>query len=411
MIDRALVVWWDRNVVGLLTQDRSGDLSFGYDPAWVSGDNRPLSRSLPLRDESFNRAACRPFFGGLLPEADQRQGAAAALGVSVANDFALLDRLGGDVAGAIMLLPPGQNPPERSTTGAPRVLSNGALADILARLPGRPLLAGEDGLRLSLAGAQAKIPVVLVEGNPALPAPGQPTTHIIKPEIERFAGSVQNEAWCMTLAARVGLPTAHAEARQAEGHPYLLVERYDRVITEGGITLRLHQEDACQALGVPPERKYAAEGGPAFRDLFALTRGYVRVPALAVLNLVDVAIFNLVIGNADAHGKNFSFVLDDRGPRLAPFYDLLSTIQWPALASRMAMRLGSAGTIDEVTKDTWKAFAESAGITYPLLRQRIARVTTSIISAIDTMSSDTAVGEALAKMVMLRADRVRYSVA
>ncbi len=411
MTDRALVVWWDQAVVGLLTQDRSGDLSFGYDPAWVSGDNRPLSRSLPLRDEPFNRATCRPFFGGLLPEADQRQGAAAALGVSVANDFALLDRLGGDVAGAIMLLPPGQDPSERSTTGAPRVLSDGALADILTRLPGRPLLAGEDGLRLSLAGAQAKIPVVLVDGNPALPAPGQPTTHIIKPEIERFAGSVQNEAWCMTLAARVGLPTAHAEARQAEGHPYLLVERYDRVTTEGGITSRLHQEDACQALGVPPERKYAAEGGPAFRDLFALTRGYVRVPASAVLNLVNVAIFNLVIGNADAHGKNFSFVLDDRGPRLAPFYDLISTIQWPALASRMAMRLGSAGTIDEVTRDTWKAFAESAGITYPLLRQRIGRVTTSLVDAIDTMPSDTAVGEALAKMVMLRADRVRYSVA
>jgi hypothetical protein len=135
------------------------------------------------------------------------------------------------------------------------------------------------------------------------------------------------------------------------------------------------------------------------------------LPAPAVLNLIDVAIFNLVIGNADAHGKNFSFVLDDRGPRLAPFYDLLSTIQWPALASCLAMRLGSAGTIDEVIKDTWRAFAERAGITYPLLRQRIARVATSIINAIDTMPSDTAVGEALAKMVMLRADRVRYSVA
>ncbi len=226
---------------------------------------------------------------------------------------------------------------------------------------------------------------MLVDGNPALPAPGQPTTHIIKPEIERFAGSVQNEAWCMTLAARVGLPTANAEARQAESHPYLLVDRYDRLNTAGGITLRLHQEDACQARGVPPERKYAAEGGPGFRDLFALTRAYVRVPAPAVLDLIDGAIFNLVIGNADAHGKNFSFVLDDHGPRLAPFYDLLSTIQWPALASRLAMRLGSAGTIDEVTKDTWRAFAESAGITYALLRQRIARVTTSIVSAIGTM--------------------------
>jgi serine/threonine-protein kinase HipA len=151
------------------------------------------------------------------------------------------------------------------------------------RLIGRPLLAGNDGLPLSLAGARAKISVALVDGRAALPKPGQPTTQIIKPEIERSAGSVQNEAWCMTLAPRVGPPTAHEEVRQAEGHPYLLVERYDCVSTAGGITLRLHQEGACQALGAPPEGKYAAEGGPAFRDLFVLTRGYAKVPAPAVL--------------------------------------------------------------------------------------------------------------------------------
>lgn len=197
---------------------------------------------------------------------------ASILGVSAANEFALLDRLGGDVAGALSLLSEGEAPPSPAHFDTPPPpLSEADFAAILDRLPLRPMLAGEAGLRLSLAGAQAKLPVVLVDGCPALPRPGEATTHIVKPEIPRFAGSVENEAWCMALAREVGLDVADAQARQAAGRPYLLVTRYDRARWDGG-TLRLHQEDAAQALGVPSERKYAAEGGTAFRDLFALTR-------------------------------------------------------------------------------------------------------------------------------------------
>jgi serine/threonine-protein kinase HipA len=405
-MERTLIVWWGTAEVGKLVQDRHGDLSFAYSPAWLSSPApRPISRSLRLQEPSFDRRQCRPFFGGLLPEANQRIGVAGALGVSPANEFALLDRLGGDVAGALSLLHEGERPPSPAPVPASVPIGDTAFAAILDQLPRRPMLAGEEGLRLSLAGAQAKLPVVLVDGRPALPSPGQPTTHIVKPEIARFPGSVANEAWCMALAARVGLDAAQAEAREAEGRPYLLVTRYDRQAHDGAIA-RVHQEDACQALGVTAERKYASEGGPAFRDLFALTRSYVRTPALDVLKLVDAAIFNLAIGNADAHGKNFSFLLDARGPRLAPLYDLLSTIAWPELSPRSAMRVGRAGKIDELDGEAWTRFAADAGITLPFLRRRGA----ALIGAVERSSGDVSGPDDLRQRTALRASMIRQSL-
>lgn len=406
MNDRTLIVWWSDAQVGRLVQDRHGDLSFAYDAKWLANPAaRPISRSMPLQEVPFDRRECRPFFGGLLPEEGQRTGAAGALGVSPANEFALLDRLGGDVAGALSLLHEDEKPPSPALPGAVEPLDDTAFAAILDQLPRRPLLAGEEGLRLSLAGAQAKLPVVLVDGRPALPSPGQPTTHIVKPEIPRFPGSVANEAWCMALATQVGLDVAPAEAREADGRPYLLVTRYDRELRDGRIA-RVHQEDACQALGVSPERKYAAEGGPAFRDLFALTRGYVRTPATDVLKLVDAAIFNLAIGNADAHGKNFSFLLDTPGPRLAPLYDLLSTIAWPELSSRLAMRVGRAGTIEELDGEAWTRFAADAGITLPFLRRR----TTALAVALERSSGALPGPDDLRQRTALRAGLLRQSL-
>lgn len=404
MAERALIVWWDGLRVGTLTQDRHGDLAFTYDAAWLEDVSaRALSRSLPLRAAPFDRRECRPFFGGLLPEAEQRRAAAGALGVSGQNEFALLDGLGGDVAGALTLLPDGVTAELLAPMGS-TPLGEDALAALLEGLPERPMLAGASGLRLSLAGAQVKLPVVLVGGNPALPAPGQPTTHIIKPEIRRFPGSVANEAWCMALAAAIGLDVAPAEPRMAGTIPYLLVTRYDRAAADGAI-VRVHQEDACQALGIPSERKYAKEGGPGFRDLFALTRDYVRQPAVDVLKLIDVAILNLAIGNADAHGKNFSFLLDAQGPRLAPFYDLLATIAWPTLDARLAMRVGRAGTVEELGATAWERFAADAGVTLPFLRRRIRSVTDAIGAAISAGALHF-----LSEQTTRRAELVRQSL-
>ena len=226
---RILDVWWDQRLVGQLTQNQHGELGFAYATEWVSDDKaQPLSASLPKRTEPFSRRECRPFFGGLLPEESQRDAAAQALGVSRGNDFALLDRLGGDVAGALQLLPPGEVPPDPVLDQRSSPLDDAGLIRILDALPIRPLLAGEDGLRLSLAGAQSKVPVVLVDGEVALPAPGQPTTHILKPPISRFNATTENEAFVMRLAAAIGLNVAPVQPRVVRDRTFLLVKRYER---------------------------------------------------------------------------------------------------------------------------------------------------------------------------------------
>jgi serine/threonine-protein kinase HipA len=392
MTARVLNVWWDRRIVGQFTQDRHGDIGFAYCETWLDDeDTLPLSASLPKRAERFSRRECRPFFGGLLPEENQRLVAAQALGVSPANDFALLDRLGGDVAGALQLLPEDQEPIEAGPLAEqqPSPLDEAGIVRILDALPTRPLLAGQEGLRLSLAGAQPKLPLVLIDGQLALPVPGQATTHILKPPIARFPGTTENEAFVMRLAAAIGLGVAPVEPRSANGRPFLLVERYDRYRDADGLVHRIHQEDFCQALGVPPESKYASEGGPTFKECFELLRRVSARPATDVLKLLDAAIFNLVVGNADAHGKNFSILYDDHGPRMAPLYDLLSTVAYADLSPKMSMRIGKRATLAEMDADGWQTFAKEAGVGLPLVRRRITNLVDSTAETVTRVLEDT----------------------
>jgi serine/threonine-protein kinase HipA len=176
-----------------------------------------------LRKERFKRNECRGFFAGILPEESKREIIARNLGISARNDYAMLEQIGGECAGAVTFIPAGENLPERKYGYRP--VSSQELAAILKELPKRPLLAGEDGIRLSLAGAQDKV-AVRIEGNDiSLPLGGAPSTHILKPAVERFAGVVFNEAFCMRLAAVAGLPAAKVEPRIVEDIEYLLVER------------------------------------------------------------------------------------------------------------------------------------------------------------------------------------------
>jgi serine/threonine-protein kinase HipA len=410
---RTLDVWWDGRLVGQLTQDQYGELGFTYAPEWLGDEGTPpLSASLPKRVESFIRRECRPFFGGLLPEESQRDAVAQALGVSRGNDFALLDRLGGDVAGALQLLPPGEMPTVPDTDQRATPLDDRGLIRVLDALPLRPLLAGEEGLRLSLAGAQSKVPVVLVNGAVALPAPGQPTTHILKPPISRFSATTENEAFVMRLAAAIGLDVASVEPRVVRDRTFLLVKRYDRATSEDGNVRRIHQEDFCQALGVPPETKYATEGGPTLKDCFALLRRAAARPAVDVLKLLDAVIFNVIAGNADAHGKNFSILYGDEGPCLAPLYDLLATVAYPDLSPKFAMRIGKRATLEELDAKGWAAFAADAGLGLPLVRRRLRELCERTIAAaretadaLCAQGVDEIVLGRLSDMVRDRADR------
>jgi len=376
---RILVAWWDERIVGQLTQNQHGELSFVYAPAWLADSHTPpLSASLPKRQKAFLKRQCRPFFAGLLPEQGQREIVAKLLGVSSANDFSLLDRLGGEVAGAIELLPLGMQPSILPSPQSTKWLDDTALLKLLDDLPRRPFLAGETGLRLSLAGAQPKLPVVLVDNAVALPAPGQPTTHILKPPIERFNGTTENEAFVMRLARAVGLNVANVEPRVICGRKFLLIERYDRFFDADGRVQRIHQEDFCQAIGIPPEKKYAIEGGPAVVDCFKLVRECSSVPGPDVIELLNATVFNVLVGNNDAHGKNFSILYRSGTPRLAPLYDLLSTAFYPELSAVFAMKIGRRSTLGELDAKGWERFAEDAGIGWPLVRQRVGEMAAKI---------------------------------
>jgi len=249
------------------------------------------------------------------------------------------------------------------------------------------LAGGEDGLRLSLAGAQSKLPVVYRDGEIALPAPGQPTTHILKPEIARFDGTTENEAFCMRLARAIGLDVADVQYRNVGNKRFLLIERYDRQAGEDGKTIRLHQEDFCQALGFTSARKYASDGGPVFRDCFALVRRVTTRPAAETLKLLDAAVFNAIIGNADAHAKNFSLLyLPDR-TQLAPLYDLLSTVAYPDLSQRFAMKIGGRRTLEELYPADLEKFAKDIEIRAPFVRRRMEEIAEAVVGKSDGVSS------------------------
>ncbi len=375
--------------VGTLKQTPSGLLQFSYAEAWL---NKPaamvLSRSLPLQSEVFPDHATRPFFAGLLPEEQPRKTIAKIFGISVTNDFAMLERIGGECAGAVSLLDEGVAP-TGTKASRHRELTKAELNQIVDQLPDRPLMAGEQGLRLTLAGAQDKLPIIIVSNKIGLPLDGTPSTHILKPEPHNFPGLATNEVFCMTLARAVGLNTPPVEYRLMGNKPCLLVQRYDRTTDENGSTTRLHQEDFCQALGLPPDQKYQIEGGPTLGDCISLLRNWSTAPVLDIPHFINGQIFNVLIGNADAHGKNFSFLYLGGERRLAPYYDLVSTLAWPNLTKQLAMKIGGCNSVNAFTIGDWKKMAKINGLGWPMIKERMAESCQRVLMKLDEVQTQT----------------------
>jgi serine/threonine-protein kinase HipA len=273
-------------------------------------------------------------------------------------------------------------------------------------------MAGEAGIRLSLAGAQDKIAVRLEGETICLPLNGAPSTHILKPQIERFEGLVFNEKLCMDLAAAVGIPTARTRMGMAEGIHYILVERYDRLNIPSAnagqhLLLREHQEDFCQALGIVSEHKYQNEGGPSLKQCFELVRNTSSVPLVDLQSLLSAAIFNLLIGNNDAHGKNFSLLYKmDGQTRLAPLYDLVSTAAYPELSSRMAMKIGGEYEPERVGPDQVGKLAVEAALSVPMVRNRVTELSDSVIAALPATTPEMPFSFALAGQIKNRCQRI-----
>ncbi|EFI34236.1 HipA N-terminal domain protein [Desulfonatronospira thiodismutans ASO3-1] len=381
-MDESLLVYFNETLTGKLWLGENRTYHFRYFPEWLRDPHSiPLSVSLPLQDVTNSGDAVKFFFANILPEGSVRDRVAAKLGLSTENIFSLLRELGGDCAGAISLYPEGALLPERQK--AYRKLSALELEKIAADLPKRPLLAGEDGLRLSLAGAQDKLPLRFDGKSFYLPVGGAPSTHIFKPSIPHLKRTVFNEAFCMALARASGLPAPECTVLNLGSNHALLVARYDRLVDYEEIR-RVHQEDFCQALGQSPEIKYEAEGGPGLKDCSDLLRRHSASPARDLMLLLRWTLFNVLLGNADAHAKNLSLLYDQgKAPRLAPFYDLISTLMYQELSRKLAMKIGGENRPEWLMNRHWCRMAEELDLKPKFVLDELGLFCQAVREAVD----------------------------
>lgn len=339
----------------------NGKMEFTYD----ENAQKPISLSLPLQKEPFKEKVCRAFFGGLLPEnPNMRELLAKKYNINVNDDFKLLKEIGRDCAGALSfheMTEPQKSYQMLKIEGS--ILSDEELTKYLRELPYRPYL----GKRLSLAGAQEKTAVCVINGKIALPNDDIPTTHIIKTALPKYVQSIQNEYICMKVAKEIGLEVAEVEIRKVGEIEFLLVERFDRKYSNNLECERILQEDFAQSLGIQARDKYKV----TFKDCLKVLNK-TATPANSKLRFVRQVIFNYLIGNTDAHAKNFSVYLTNDGITLTPAYDLLCSSIYDC-DQRIAMKIGKARYYSDVTEKDWEIFAQDLDISHKLVQAELER--------------------------------------
>ncbi|MGI8610449.1 MAG: HipA domain-containing protein [Candidatus Dormibacteria bacterium] len=356
-----LALWLYGRRVALVFEDRRRlRLAYTQEALDAYPPGTPLlSLSLPLTSASFPNSAARSFLDGLLPEGDARRVIAEDLGVRADDTMALARSVGRESAGALVIQADGDPEPVPSTTLTAEPIDDAQLATLVAKLRSAPLGLGPR-VRVSLAGVQEKLLLTrLTDGTWGRPVDQTPSTHILKPGSARYPQMVGNEAFCMRLARGLGTKVAEISTTvTTAGQELLVVTRYDRLGAQDGGVQRLHQEDFCQALGLPPARKYQEDGGPSLRQVAAVLRA--NDPD-SLEDLVRAVTLNVLIGNGDAHGKNFSLLHDESGRlRLAPMYDLLSTMVYGD--RRNAMYIDDVRRADRVTAHRILNEADSWGL-------------------------------------------------
>jgi serine/threonine-protein kinase HipA len=318
-----------------------------------------LSVALPLTDVHFAQGPTRAFLDGLLPEGESRRVIAEDFNLRATDTYGLIRALGRDCAGAIIVQPSGEPPPPDASTTTADPLNDDALADLVKNLRSAPL-GVSDRVRISLAGVQEKLLLTrMPDGRWGRPVDGTPSTHILKPEIRDYPNTVQNETFCMRLARSLGLETAEVETTEIAGRRLIVVRRYDRMIGEDGSVQRIHQEDFCQATSMLPKQKYQEEDGPSLLKLSEVLRS-VAVPG-SVEALLSATIANVLVGNGDAHAKNFSLLHHRDGKiTLAPLYDVMSSLYYND--DRLAMYIDDVRLTNRVSGDRLANEAMSWGI-------------------------------------------------
>jgi len=383
-----LPVYFEQRLVGRIDVDKSGP-GFTYNPDWVALRGAfPISITMPLKTDRIASDVFLPWAANLLPESEQLRTLGQLLGLSRADVIGLLSAIGGDTAGALSIGQPGRT----ATVQWRSVETTDELERLIDGLPGKPFLVGEEGVSMSLAGAQTKLAAAVDEaGRISIPMNGSPSTHILKPDVPQLCGSIYNEAFCLTLARRVNLPAPCVATGRAGNRTYLLVERYDRRY-QSGRWRRLHQEDYCQALGKPPSAKYESNltgiGGPTLKEMFALTRRHM--PPTEILRLLDRVIFNVLACNTDAHAKNYSVMIGGNGGSLAPTYDVMCGEVWENVTKNLVHKIGGSNRGEQLQAKHWQQFARECGLNPKQVLDRVGTLARSVISQVAAVEFEVA---------------------
>lgn len=364
--------------VGTITRTRSGSLSFEYADSWLAtGGGFALATSLPLRPGALETA----YFRNLLPEAGARELIARSAGISPGNDFAFLRIFGADCAGSLEITDPDEGP-QASAAGDILPLTGEDGAKLATESGFASFFHPERRVRLSLAGAQNKLAVIKTDDGLAVPLDGRPSTHILKLPNPDYKGLVENEAVMLSVARAIGLPVVEHDVVTVGRTKMLLIARYDREVKDGEV-LRLHQQDLCQATGLPPDTKYESEGGPSLKTAFDVVRDEVADPLTAAGAMLDWVVFNVLVHNADAHAKNVSILrAGDGRQELAPFYDLVCTGAYP-FDHRLAMSVGGQFDPGAITKKDWVQLASDIGIGKSLVLRTVRETADRIPDSLD----------------------------
>ena len=371
--------------IGTLIQNDAGTFEFTY----LDQANKNLSISIPLQRDPFLSRQCRPYFEGLLPESDLvRNLLGKKYSISANNTFSLLEAIGHDCAGAVSFHQTNEDVNDNNSYRLEgREIDNQELKKIIIDLPKRPLFTDIDGLRLSLAGIQDKAALCYENGKFILPHNLCPTTHIIKTAIPDMSDSIFNEYACLKIAKAIGLSACNVEIVRLDDIEFLLIERYDRTRLDGKIS-RYHQEDFCQALAILPSNKYESEEGPSVAQCFNLI-DHSFSPAKDKITFLKYFIYNTLIGNKDAHGKNYSFVYNaDYHPVIAPLYDVLCTDLYPTLTKKMAMKIGGKYILNDVHHRHWKIFCDDLDVSFSQFKKLLINIAHQIKAELNQPSFD-----------------------
>ncbi|NQV96244.1 MAG: HipA domain-containing protein [Acidimicrobiaceae bacterium] len=384
----ALAVWLNGVKIAVVDQKR-GRLSLAYTTDAL--DKYPLgspllSFSLALKRERYGHGVVRPFLDGLLPEGEARQAVAREFGVDRDDTYGLIRELGRDCAGALVIQHLDDPPPLPSTTFTAERLNDDEIAALVANLRSAPLGAG-GRVRISLAGVQEKLLLTrMPDGAWGRPVNGTPSTHILKPEIPRFPNTVENEVFCMRVAKHLGLAVANVETTTIGGRKIIVVARYDRVVHSDGSVDRIHQEDFCQAFGVSPDKKYEEDGGPSLDRIAGILQ--TAAGPDSVETLLRAVTLNVLIGNGDAHAKNFSLLHHPSGAlRLTPLYDLLSTLFYGD--EQLAMYIDNVRRTNLVTADRIVNEARRWGMSKRRASEVITEILERVVDAVAVAAAET----------------------